>query len=89
MSFGIYWEPAHPTKGISLPTELKYVLAKRYFGSDGSTRGDAFLGPGNADYIRGIADATASAEVREGAEALLDAIAKHKTIRVWIGEEDD
>lgn len=89
MSFGLYWEPAQPTKGISLPVGLKYILAKRFFEHDGTLRGDVFLGPGHASYLEGVRDAATSHEVRQGAEALLEAIDKHKTIRVWIGEEDD
>lgn len=89
MSFGIYWEPATPPKGIQLPTGVKYILAQRYFGGDGSSRGNTFLGPKQLEYLRGIADATSVPEVREGAEALMAAIEKHRDVRVWIGDEDD
>ena len=89
MSFGIYWEPVKPVWGRMLPQALKYVLADKYFESDGTTRGTAILGPGNCEYLQGIAHATNSREVREGAERLIKAIREHGTVRVWIGESDD
>lgn len=89
MSFGLYWEPAEPTRGIPLPIQLKYTLARRFFDHDGTLRGDVFLGRGHVLYLEGVRDATNNSEVRQGAEALIDALEKHNTIRVWIGEEGD
>lgn len=88
MSFGLYWEPVKPVKGTQLPTELKYVMARRYMGHDGSLKSETYLDSSDLSYLRGVRDATSSAEVQEGVDELIAALDVHDEVRVWIGEED-
>jgi len=89
MSFGLYWEPSAPTRGNPLPTELKFIMARRFWGGDGSTRGETLLISGNdMAYLQGVRDATASCEIQEGVDELISAINDHGEVRVWVGEQD-
>ena len=72
MSLNLYWEPAD-REANDLPDELKYVMRKRF---DGAV--DTVFDEGDAHYIQGLRDAGV-----KGAQELLDAIAKHGSVRVF------
>jgi len=79
MSSTLCWEPV---KEISrtFPDELKRALAKRYSDNDGSGGTNQWsMGSDETEYVRGLCDAGV-----DGAQALLDAMAKHGTVFLWI-----
>lgn len=91
MSFLMYARPApvsvpEPTTFIS----LKYAIASRWFGHDGSLRGDYItVTKEQTDFLYGIA-AAAPADVKEEARTLIQLICDNpQGVQVWIGERDD
>jgi hypothetical protein len=51
-------------------------------------RADVILAKADCEYLRGLADGTHNADIRQGAEELIEAIDKHKEVRVWIGDSN-
>jgi hypothetical protein len=89
LSFGIYcqWPPADKPPVVSLPQPLKYVLAKRLWGHDGSLRGEAILGKDSVEYLQGICDASdPDGDVAKGAKMLMTLIRRHGDMKLWVGE---
>lgn len=91
MSFSMYARPAP----INLPEPesflgLKHAVASRWFGHDGSLRGDYItIGTKQLDFLLGIA-AAASKDVKEEALVLVQMIRENpQGVQVWIGEHDD
>jgi hypothetical protein len=91
MSFLMYARPAP----INLPEpesflSLKFAVASRWFGHDGSLRGDYItVGRKQLDFLHGIA-AAASPDVKEEARTLIRLINENpQGVQVWIGDEDD
>lgn len=89
MTSGLYWRemPKLPD-GKELSPALKHVLAKEWFGHDGSLLGDTVVGKDHVWFLRGVA-AAGTQEVREAAQELIAAVEKHGLVRVWIGDADD
>lgn len=82
MSKSLYYRPIVPTEEKILPPELKRILAKRLFDSDGSLNcEEEILTKDHNNYLTGLADAGVF-----GAQELLDAISAHGMIAIWIGE---
>lgn len=91
MSFGLYWRPApkEVPPAHDLPVDLKYVLARRLWGHDGTLRGEAVLTGTIIPYLEGIADARGNSDAAEGARELIKAIKEHGAVELWIGDADD
>ena len=86
MSLDCYWEPLPPPSANDVPQGFKYVVAERWFGHDGSLRGERMLDAHDLAYLAGLRDAAGTGgDVAEGARILIDAINKHGEIRFWIG----
>lgn len=87
MSFGCSWEPvAPPPPDNDLPTGFKYAVAPRWFGHDGTLRGEQFLDRGDISYLQGLMDAHREGhDVHEGAKALIAAIQKYGEVIFHIG----
>lgn len=87
MSSSMYWRPA-PTEeppAHGLPTSFKKTIAQRMWGHDGSLFGEKVeVGRELVPYLEGLVDG-GSGEIKEGAEELLAAIAKHGRVEIWIG----
>lgn len=76
----LYWKPAVEQKIADLPFDLKQVIAKRFWGQDGSLRGAAMLfGPTNIPYFSGLADAGIN-----GADKVVELLEKHGEIYLYI-----
>lgn len=73
MSMNLYWEPAHRKPSGDLSDELKFALRKRFQGHV-----DGILDHADIGYLQGLLDAGI-----EDAQALIDAISKHDSIRVY------
>jgi hypothetical protein len=91
MSFMMHARPAP----VNLPeattfVSLKHAVASRWFGHDGSLRGDYItVGRGQLDFLHGIA-AAAGEDVKEEAIELIRLINDNpQGVHVWIGEHDD
>lgn len=83
MSTNLYWRPVKPQKKNSLPNGLKYVLARRYWGSDGSiSDGPSILIDEDIPFLEGVSLA-GQGEVKDGADMLIDLIQKHGEVEVW------
>ncbi len=79
MSTDLHWRPVDKRSG-TLPYKLKKVIAKRFWGHDGSLAGDELmLDSHNLDYLAGLIDAGV-----EGADELKALILQHGRVVVWI-----
>ncbi len=91
MSFLMHARPA-PTELPEPETflSLKYAVAKRWFGHDGSLRGDYItVTKEQLDFLHGVAAAGAK-DVKKEAAALIRMINENpQGVQVWIGEPDD
>ena len=69
---------------------LKYAVAQRWFGHDGSLRGDYItVTKEQLDFLHGIA-AAAGKDVQDEAVQLIRMIHDNpQGVQVWIGEHDD
>lgn len=88
MSFGLYWEPVPNVTGHRLEQALKYVVAGRWFGHDGSLRGETVLDKHSIAYLNGIRDCNTTTAIGDAATDLIEAIEAHGSVRVWIGDSD-
>lgn len=79
MSTSLYWEVCHPKKGNSLCDGIKWALQKEY-GSE------AVLTEKDICFLKGVlaAQFKPSDVIARDCKALIDAIAAHGTIRIWI-----
>jgi len=79
MSSTLLWRPAISQEGKSLPYELKRVISRRLWDTDG-TIGDGTALVSNCDipYLEGLRDSGI-----EGAAELIKLIAKHGEIVLW------
>jgi hypothetical protein len=78
MSQSLYWKPIKPQRHSSLPSQLKFILQKRY---DGLETGESIiLGEAVQPYLEGLADAGI-----EGAKELIAAIKRHEQVEIWVG----
>jgi|tagenome__1003787_1003787.scaffolds.fasta_scaffold17768273_2 hypothetical protein len=91
MSFMMHARPApvnlpEPTTFVS----LKYAVASRWFGHDGSLRGDYItVTKEQLAFLEGIA-AAAPSDVKGEARTLIRLIHDNpQGVHVWIGEHDD
>lgn len=92
MSFGLYFRPVpkEVPPAESLSVALKYKIAPRIWGHDGTIRGQVFLTRKDLPYLEGIrAGAGLNSEAGSGADHLIIAIKKHDAVSVWIGDPDD
>ena len=79
MSSTLYYLPDTPQGGIALPDELKYVISRRLWDTDGSTgHGEAGMCDSDIPYLEGLRDAGI-----KGAKELIKAIEKHGGIILW------
>lgn len=87
MSTKLYWKPVVKRSDKVLGYQLKYVLAPKYFGHDGSLRSSdpVIFTSEDIDFLEGVALAGA-AEVKKEAKALISLIEKHDSVEVWIDE---
>ena len=78
MSSHLYWEPVSAPKN-SLPYDLLCALRKNPFKriDDGAV----FYNEGSLSYFQGLLDAGV-----QGAQQVIDAIIKHKEIKLFIGD---
>jgi hypothetical protein len=90
VSFSLYWRPVPKEipPARDLPYELKRIVGQRWFGHDGTIRGECVLTSRDIAYLEGIADANGG-EASEGATELINAIREHDTVTLWIGDADD
>lgn len=82
MSSTLYWRPAPKDVPAprDLPTGLKWALARRLWGHDGSLNGDEIeLDEAIVPYLEGLADGGV-----EGAADLIAALRAHGTVLLWI-----
>lgn len=83
MSSSLYWRAAPkalPPKH-DLPSELKYAIARRFWGHDGSLYGDEIeMDKSSIGYLEGLVDGGV-----DGAQELIDAIRKETVVQLWIG----
>lgn len=86
MSFGLYYRPVPKEipPAIDLPVDLKYPLARRFLGHDGSLRGEMTVTREHIPYLEGLADGGT-----EGAAELIAAVREHEAVELWIGDPDD
>lgn len=77
MSATLLWKPAPPPKsGKSLPSSLRFILAKKY---DLSGSDVAVLSSSDIPYLEGLRDAGIA-----GAYRLIGYIQKHSAIEIWL-----
>lgn len=78
MSSTLMWRPLIKD-GDSLPDELKWVLSRKIWDTDGSCGdGEAILDGSWISYLEGLRDANT-----KGASKLIEAINKHGEIVIW------
>jgi hypothetical protein len=91
MSFMMHARPA-PTDLPPVETfvSLKYAVAQRWFGHDGSLRGDYItVHQESLEFLYGI-EAAAPTDVKEEAATLIRMLRENpQGVHVWIGEHDD
>lgn len=79
MSTNLYWRPVTPVGG-SFPYDLKRILAKKYWNSDGSNvEEEVTVGLGDLSYLEGLADAGIP-----GASDLIVLIKRHIKVMLFI-----
>lgn len=79
MSTTLYWRPVNPVGG-DLPYDLKRILAKKYWNSDGtSVEEEIQLALGDLSYLEGLADAGIP-----GASVLIGLIKRHIKVVLFI-----
>ena len=74
-----FWIPITPKKKNSLPSGIKYPLARKYMDHDGSLTGKTELSHEDIPYLEGLRDA-GNEEVQKGASILIEAIEKYDCI---------
>ena len=80
MSTNLYWRPVPAPKRNYLAKELKYAIAPRFFGQDGSLNTkQVSLTMSDRDYLYGLMDAGV-----KDAEKLLKAIEDYGEIQIQI-----
>ena len=85
MSTNLYWVPAIQENGTPLPKALKYIVARRWWGHDGSLGGDKrVLTSAHVSYLEGMRDGTTDQDVINGVNELLKAIEKYGAIEVGL-----
>jgi hypothetical protein len=79
MSTNLYWYPAPPEPhGQSLSRGLKFRIARKYWGHDGSLGGDPrVLTAEDVPYLEGVRDGS-DKETAQDAQVLIDG---HRAIR--------
>jgi len=78
MSSTLMWKPLTGAQG-SLSYELKRVISKRLWDTDGSCGGGvATMNSTDLDYLQGLMDAGI-----EGADEIIDLIHEHGDIQLW------
>lgn len=79
MSSTLMWEPVHPNVSESLPDELKHVISRRLWGTDGSCGGGQVpMGTNDLPYLEGLRDAGV-----KGADELIEAVKLHGAVYLW------
>lgn len=82
MSKNLYWKPVLPNKKYDLPDMLRYVIAKKIWGNDGTLTSEGIeLDSSIVLYLEGLRDAGVA-----GAEELIEAINKYEKVEIWISE---
>lgn len=86
MSTSIYWEPIEKRKEQKdITDQLKYIFAPRFWGHDGSLRGEEYiLTQEDLSYLSGVSDGSRDTDVREGIKILIDAINKYGAVKIWL-----
>lgn len=81
MSASMYWRPVKPKpEGEYVDDALRHILARALWDQDGSDSVQPYqLDSSDTPYLRGLRDGGVP-----GAAELIDAIAKHGTIEIWI-----
>ena len=78
MSSTLVWEPYSSHEGEPLPDELKRVISRKYWDSDGSVGGSAVLSSKDIPYLEGVRDCGV-----KGASQLIDLINEYGQLRIW------
>ena len=85
MSTSLYWRL--PERGSYLGKDLKYCIAQRYWGHDGTLGGEAkTFTVGDIPYLQGIVDAggVVNSDASKEAQVLINLIEKHGEVEVWL-----
>ena len=78
MSSTLMWKP-NEREGSALSYDLKIILSRKVWGTDGSTGGDyVVIGSEYIGYLDGLDDAGV-----KGASELLKAIKEHGEVVIW------
>lgn len=79
MSSTLMWRPSSPAHFDSLPDELKRVISRKLWNTDGSCGvGEAFVGSELIPYLEGLRDSGV-----KGADRLIKLIEKHGALILW------
>ena len=79
MSSTLMWRPVVPIEGYDLPFQLKVVISRRLWDTDGSCGdGEAVMDRGSIEYLKGLCDAGI-----KGADQLIAAIEKYDAVLLW------
>ncbi len=78
MSSTLVYEPYSPDEGVSLQNDLKHVISRKYWGTDGSCGDSAILDEKDIPYLEGVRDSGVN-----GSSQLIDAIRAHGKVRIW------
>ena len=84
MSTRLYWRPTHQP-GDTLPTALKYVVARKWWGHDGTLGSEPYtVSDKDRDFLEGVMAATQNDETRDGARRLLALVEQYGEVDVWL-----
>lgn len=79
MSSTLMWRPVDPKSHDYLPDELKRVISRKLWDTDGSCGGgEAVVGPELIPYLEGLRDCRV-----KGAALLIELIEKHGSLILW------
>ncbi len=79
MSSTLMWRIVAPQEGESLPYQLKRIISRRLWDTDGTIgHGVAIAGPELLPYLEGLSDSGI-----DGANELIAIIKKHGEVELW------
>jgi len=81
MSSSLCWKPVVRNDEETLPDELKRVISKKLWGTDGSCGGESVVvGSEIFGYLAGLMDSGI-----DGADELIELISTHGQVELWHG----
>ena len=82
MSTDLYLRPVIDGK-IIMPRDLKYIIAQRFWGHDGSLASDSILlCDSQIDYLNGILDTTDNINVQDAINLIIESIRIYGTVEI-------